>query len=220
MYIAATGFGPFDRFDRNPSGDTINALKDMNFKPRGAARMRYDVIDCAYDAAAAYLETLLADDPPDMLVMFGVSGEARAVTLERTAWNAAHATTPDVKGRVYGRSDGAVPLAPRGGICDPHYPLEQAGPLSRASTLPLDDITAKLRDSGAACAPSDRPGSYLCNFIFYRALREIERRGATTRAGFIHVPDIYAENAPMTPDALAQAVQAVLQGCANGGGAS
>ncbi len=209
MYIVATGFGPFDRFDRNPSGDTINTLEKMNWTPRGAARIRYDVIDCAYDAADNFLETLL-DDPPDMLAMFGVSGAAVSVTLERAAWNAVHATMPDVTGRVFGKTDDTPVIGAHGGIRDAHYPLELAGPASCASTLPLDDIAAALESHGASCAPSDWPGSYLCNFIFYRALREIERRGAKTRAGFIHVPDIYGDSASMTPDELTRAVQAVL----------
>jgi pyrrolidone-carboxylate peptidase len=82
--------------------------------------------------------------------------------IERIARNL-NGDSPDVHGEV------------RSGTIDPD------GPPTLAATL-FDGFAASPESF------SDDAGCYLCNYLFYRALRRLRPRGV--RVGFVHVPPL------------------------------
>jgi pyroglutamyl-peptidase len=99
----------------------------------------------------------------DRLLMLGVRGRGTTIDLERVARNHVGAA-PDVRGVVRGPA-----------------PIEPAAP---------DTLTTTLFDAtqiGAMSSSTDA-GCYLCNYIYYRALRRLPGK----RVGFVHVPPLDA----------------------------
>jgi len=99
----------------------------------------------------------------DHLLLMGVAGAEPRFRLERTARNYVGAA-PDVRGvcRGPGAIDSSAPSA--------FYSTLWPGPL--------------LETDGEFWRASDDAGSYLCNYLFFRALQH----GSGCRVGFLHVP--------------------------------
>lgn len=123
---------------------------------------RNAVIEVSYESVDRFVEALDRRSF-DTLVMLGLHGSATRFQLEMLAHNWI-GTAPDVLGD-----------APTGTIHE--GPRILSGTLWRQ--LPLDSI---LR-SEPVCL-SYHPGSFLCNYIYYRALHLFPDK----RVGFIHVP--------------------------------
>ncbi len=144
----------------------------------------FQVLEVAYAAADAFIERL---DPEsfDILLMLGVATQRERVTPELFARNW-RGEQPDVRGDA---SDG---------------PIEEGGPLLVEATLWHADVVASLSASPDFFASMDA-GTYLCNYLAYRALRRFPEK----RVGFLHVPPF--ERLPRARQAaiLAQVLDAV-----------
>jgi pyroglutamyl-peptidase len=103
--------------------------------------------------------------------MLGVAARRDTVGLERIALNLDDSPKPDNAG-----------AAPDG------VPIEPDGPLALAATLPLVELRTALMAAGIPVAISNHAGTYVCNHVFYVALRTVERLGLPAICGFIHVP--------------------------------
>lgn len=112
-------------------------------------------LDTSWARAFAQLRAHVEEMAPEMLVMLGVAPRA-AVEIERLAHNRC-VVREDV--------DGCLP---------PADAVAPAGPAVLETTLPL------LPDVGV----SEDAGSYLCNYVFYRARHELP----VPRCGFVHLP--------------------------------
>ena len=137
----------------------------------------FELIEVAYAAADEFLDRLGdADESFDRLVMLGLRGNGTTIDLERLARNHI-GEVPDVRGVVRGPA-----------------PVEPGAPDTLFTTL-------------AAPAPiptvsfSSDPGCYLCNYVYYRALRRFPGK----RVGFVHVPPL-----EVLPPQVQQAVLAGL----------
>jgi len=102
--------------------------------------------------------------------------------LERVARNEI-GPTPDVRGFVRG------PAA-----------IEPGGPVALATTL-FNHSTPAL----ASHAGSDDAGWYLCNYLYYRALRRFPDR----RVGFVHVPPLEILPLDAQQDQLARLLEVI-----------
>ena len=121
---------------------------------------RFELLEVSFAAVDAFLERVSADSSFDRLVMLGLNARGTTIRLERTARNHV-GDTPDVRGVVRGPA-----------------PVESLGPDTLPSTL-----FATVPHAGPFAASEDA-GCYLCNYIYYRALRRL----AHQRVGFVHVP--------------------------------
>jgi len=121
---------------------------------------RFEVLEVAFDAVDEFLGRLATDAASfDQLVMLGLRGDGRTIDVERVARNHIGAT-PDVRGVVRGPG-----------------PIEPSAPdtLAMETLGPVPGTTASF---------SDDAGCYLCNYIYYRALRRFARKQVV----FVHVP--------------------------------
>ncbi len=122
----------------------------------------YELIEVAFEAAEQFLDRLAAScDRYDRLLMLGVRGGGSRIEVERLARNQV-GPSPDVRGRVLG------PAA-----------IDRDGP---------DVLPGTLYPGSTDWPASDDAGCYLCNYLYYRALRRLP---STVRIGFAHVPPLH-----------------------------
>lgn len=166
MRVVLQGFGPFGRFQVNPSERLVRDLAEA--PPPGV-----DVVPLVLrtaDAEVAKVPDFMAACAPDVWIGVGLAGGRHAVAVERVAINVADYGIGDVDG-VDRRDDPIIP----------------DGPVGYWSTLPVARIVAAWRAADIPGYVSNSAGTYLCNRSFYVARHAAERLGVP-RTGFIHVP--------------------------------
>ena len=173
MKALVTGFEPFGRWRRNPSGETARHLDGATIVDLEVKGL---VLPVSFRRAAAPLIEAIDTLRPDIVLNLGLGGAA-GVRVERVAVNRAR--------------------APEGGDNDGYDPQSSAivedGPDTYAATLPVAEIVQLLTTLNFAVAPSDSAGEYLCNYAMYTTLHHIATRGYATRAGFIHASPLPKE---------------------------
>lgn len=151
--ILVTGFGPFGKFDSNPS----QWLAENSGQ-------QFQVLPVSYAAADAFIEEL-GEIRPDTLLLLGLSGRAEKFNIELVAHN-----------RIGTTADNEKVVAGPGPI-DPAAPQQLGTTLWRAPELFEETEEWKT---------SLDPGGFLCNYIYFRALKWAQDK--STRIGFLHVP--------------------------------
>ena len=154
MRVLVTGFEPFGEQPVNPSQLVAQAFDGV-------------VLPVSYTRAGDELRRAIEERDPDLVVCFGLAADRTAITVERYAHNLDEASTTDSDGTAGSGS-----------------PIDAAGPLALASTLPVDAIVATLQAEQIPVEVSRDSGGYLCNHVFYSLLRS----GA--RGGFVHLPPL------------------------------
>ena len=166
MKALITGFEPFGRWQRNPSGETARHLDGATIVDLEVSGL---VLPVSFARAAAPLIEAIDTLRPDIVLNLGL-GAAVGVRVERVAVN--RARSPEG-----GDNDG---YDPQGGS------IVEDGPDTYAATLPVGEIVELLTNLNFDVALSDSAGEYLCNYAMYTTLHHIATRGYPTRAGFIH----------------------------------
>lgn len=164
--LLVTGFGPFPRMPRNPSGALALAVAASPRLRLHGIEARGFVLTTAYSTLAAELDPLLAAEP-EVALLIGVAGRSTKVRLETRATSRRSTLFPDVRGdrpeRPETRGD-----ARREGV--------------RRTRVDAAVGLAALRRHGLPARASRDAGRYLCNAAYFRALA---RSGPTL---FIHIP--------------------------------
>lgn len=190
MRVVLQGFGPFGRFDVNPSERLVRDLAEL---PPAGVEVVPLVLRTA-DAEVDRVPAFMAEWAPDVWIGVGLAGGRHRVAVERVAINVADYGIGDVDGV----ERHAEPIVPD-------------GPVGYWSTLPLARIADAWRAADIAGYVSNSAGTYLCNRSFYVARHAAERVGVA-RTGFIHVPAMVEQvpgAAPAWPYALLRHALAV-----------
>ena len=166
--ILLTGFEPFGTYTTNPSGEVAKALDGRAF---GAEVVRGVVLPVHHREAALAVTRLLDEVAPRAIVHVGLAGGRARIALERLAVNVMDFEIADNAG-----------YRAAGEACMP------GGPVAYFSTLPLGAILDALVAEGVPAYLSSSAGTYLCNQTMYTTRDLLERRGLTSPAGFIHLP--------------------------------
>ena len=159
--VLITAFEPYEQWQQNASWLTLVELtRDLPNEPDVTTRL-YPV---DYDEMA---ERLAADlvHGYDYVIHTGQAPGRPRIELETIAINRASDAS--------GHHSRAI---------DPDAPLAYAG------TLPAESLCEQIKQIGVPAAVSYHAGTYLCNAVYFRTLRTIERQGLHTRAIFVHVP--------------------------------
>jgi pyroglutamyl-peptidase len=169
--VLVTGFGRFP-------GAPVNPTEALATRLAGAARRRG--IDCvAHVFATTYvsvdreLPKLIAAHRPDAIVMLGLAARRRHVSIEVFARNRMSTWFPD--------AGGVVP--PRGAIA----PAAGASMRGRAA---FSRLLAAARQARVKTRLSRDAGSYLCNYVYWRALEAAAAPAGPRRVVFVHVPRV------------------------------
>jgi pyroglutamyl-peptidase len=169
--VLITGFGPFPGAAYNPTATLVGRLARIR-RPR--LNIVGHVFTTEYAAVDRDLPRLIAQHRPDALLMFGLHGRARTLRIETLARNSL-GRHRDASG-CYAKTHAIVTKAPHARMVTP------AARLMRAA-----------RQTGAMAVLSRDAGSYLCNYLCWRAT-EATRQGPRF-AAFVHVPPVTRKTA-------------------------
>ena len=166
--VLMTGFAPFGGEAVNPSWQAVQRVAATWDGPASLAIVELPVV---FGESAEVLRRAMRRVRPDLLVAVGQAGGRAQVTPERVAINVDDARIPD--------NAGNQPI---------DDPIDPDGPAAWFTTLPIKRAVAAMRAAGIPAAISNSAGTYVCNHIFYQAMRIIAAEFPATRGGFVHVP--------------------------------
>jgi pyroglutamyl-peptidase len=170
LRILITGFGPFPGAPFNPTMPLVARLLRLRRPAFSEVDLSGHIFPVTYKAVDRELPQLLAKHRPHALLMFGLATRTRHMRIETRARNAVTMLWPDAdhtsvcKGSIAAGADAA-----RFG---PH-----TARLLRAAL-----------GTGIDARPSRDAGSYLCNYLSWRAIEAVNAEGAPHLAAFVHVP--------------------------------
>ena len=170
LRILITGFGPFPGAPHNPTMPLVARLLRLRRPAFSEVELSGHIFPVTYKAVDRELPQLLAERRPHALLMFGLASRTRHVRIETRARNAVTMLWPDAdharvrKGSITGDADAA-----RFG---PH-----AAKLLRAAV-----------GTGIDARPSRDAGSYLCNYLSWRAIEAGSAGDGPRLTAFVHVP--------------------------------
>jgi pyroglutamyl-peptidase len=165
--VLVSGFGPFESFERNPSGAVAEALAA---EPPAGVRVIAGVLPVSFARAPRTLDELLQQagaEPPELLLGLGVQRKAGFRLERRARPRLKLVPRPDVDGRSPGEFSR-----------DEDY-LETG--------LALEPLLGELERRGVGEAGiSVDAGGFVCEWVYHHLLVRARERGA--RALFVHVP--------------------------------
>jgi len=195
--ILITGFGPFPGAPYNPTEALVERLLRLR-RPafESIARIGH-VFAVTYAAVDRELPDLIARHRPDALLMFGLAARTPFIRIETRARNTVTQIWPDAAHTAV-RSRMIVPGA--------------------ASTRPFGPHTQRLLRAATAVGVDVRgslsAGTYLCNYLSWRAIEATQVPGGPRLAAFVHVPlvprDVSSRRGGMTLRHLVETGEALL----------
>jgi len=164
LKVLLTGFTTFDTYSENSS--QLMAERFKNAKIDGF-EIQTVILPVVFSSAFDYLKIELDSFKPDAVICMGLAGSREKISLEKVAINHIHCEIPDNEG-----------------VSIQEKPIREGGPDAYFATLPLK----KMRETKTPfpVEMSFTAGTYLCNYIMYRALDYY--RDSEARVGFIHLP--------------------------------
>ena len=192
--ILVTAFEPFGGETVNASWEAARALDGFRC---GEAVVVARMLPCVYDACVAEFVEAFEREKPEAVLMTGQAARRAVISVESIARIGAGASRPDNRGLV--RGDAA-----------------KQGPAELEATTPARDVARAIRQAGLSARVSTDAGDYVCNHLYYAALRYLSERAPATPAIFIHLPATPRQSPPRanrrrlaTPDAV-RALEAAI----------
>jgi len=184
LRILVTGFGPFPGAPYNPTVPLVARLMQLRRPLFGDIEFSSHIFHVTYATVDRELPQLLAKQRPHALLMFGLAGRTPYLRVETRARNAITTIWPDADGtRVR-----------KGSIA------------ADADALMFGPHTAKLLRAALATGIDARAsrdaGSYLCNYLSWRAIEATRRDDGPHLAAFIHVPLLARDGTAAKPDGI------------------
>lgn len=200
LRILITGFGPFPGAPYNPTMALVARLTRLRRPALGDVALAGHIFPVTYAAVDRQLPDLLKTHRPAALLMFGLASRTPYVRIETRARNTVDTLWPDAdqararKGSI-ARDAGAMMFGPH------------TAKLLRAALATGVDARAS-RDAG----------SYLCNYLSWRAIEATRAADGPALASFVHVPPVARDASSqrkaaahrITPEQLVDAGEAVL----------
>jgi pyroglutamyl-peptidase len=201
LTILLTGFGPFPGAPFNPTGALVEHLARWRHPALANARRVAHVFATSYEAVDREFPALVARERPDVVLMFGLAARSRSVRIETRARNVIMRQVKDV--------NGAIPVSAR----------IVSGPVAiRPLRSPAGRFLAAARAAGVRARLSRDAGTYLCNYLCWRASEAAAQASGPRLVAFIHVPKVREAHrlrsrhthAPITGANLAHAGEVIL----------
>jgi pyroglutamyl-peptidase len=170
LRILITGFGPFPGAPFNPTEPLVARLLRLRRPALGDVELSGHIFPVTYNAVDRQLPDLLALKRPQALLMFGLATRTPFIRIETRARNAITTLWPDAdqarirKGSIAGGAEAMM--------FGPH-----TARLLRAAL-----------GTGVDARASRDAGSYLCNYLSWRAIEATCHDAGPRLAAFVHVP--------------------------------
>ena len=135
--------------------------------------------DCLYKAVSRH--------NPDLVILLGQSSASDCIKLERVALNIMDSNSAD--------NDGYIPDE------EPIYKNETP---AYFTDVPIKYLCSKIKEQGINVKVSNSCGLYVCNRIYYEALK-ICNKQTSTKAIFVHLP-LYEGHPSVKSDKIAMSL--------------
>jgi pyroglutamyl-peptidase len=200
LRILITGFGPFPGAPFNPTEPLVNRLVRLRRPAISDVELSHHIFPVTYKAVDRQLADLLARHHPHALLMFGVASRTPHMRVETRARNAVTTRWPDAD----------------------QMRVRQGFIVSGADAQPFGPHTTRLLraalGTGIDARASRDAGSYLCNYLSWRAIEATSCDTGPRLAAFVHIPPLPRDRAPrrkgtarrITLEDLVDAGEAVL----------
>jgi pyroglutamyl-peptidase len=170
LRILITGFGPFPGAPYNPTQPLVARLLRLRRPALGDVELSGHIFPVTYNAVDRQLPDLLARKQPQALLMFGLASRTPYVRIETRARNAVTTLWPDAD----------------------HAKIRKGSIAGGADAMMFGPHTARLLraalGTGIDARASRDAGSYLCNYLSWRAIEATCRDTGPRLAAFVHVP--------------------------------
>jgi pyroglutamyl-peptidase len=170
LRILITGFGPFPGAPFNPTEPLVARLLRLRRPALSEVELAGHIFPVTYREVDRQLPDLLAAHRPHALLMFGLASRTPHVRVETRARNAVTTLWPDAdharvrNGSIAGDADARM--------FGPHTVK-----LLRAAV-----------GTGVDARASRNAGSYLCNYLSWRAIEATRGDKGPRVAAFVHIP--------------------------------
>ena len=200
LRILITGFGPFPGAPFNPTQPLVARLLRLRRPAFGDVELIGHIFHVTYTTVDRELPELIARHRPQALLMFGLADRTAHVRVETRARNAVTTLFPDAD-RNHARKGSIV---------------------SGADAMMFGPHTAKLLraadGTGVDVRASRDAGSYLCNYLSWRAIESTCNGRDPRLAAFVHIPLVARSGSPrrkgaahrVTSEELVDAGEAIL----------
>jgi pyroglutamyl-peptidase len=200
LRILISGFGPFPGAPFNPTMPLVNRLLRLRRPAFSDVELIGHIFHVTYSTVDRELPALIAQHRPQALLMFGLADRTAHVRIETRARNAVTTLFPDAD----------------------HNRARKGSIVSGADAMMFGPHTAKLLraavGTGVDARASRDAGSYLCNYLSWRAIEAVNGDNDPHLAAFVHVPLVARSGLPrhkgaahrVTPEELVDAGEAML----------
>lgn len=199
LRLLVTGFGPFPGAPHNPTQALVARLIRLRRPAFADVELSSHIFPVTYKAVDRELPLALAKHQPQALLMFGLASRTGYVRIETRARNAVTMLWPD-----------ASQARSRKGSIESGVAAKMFGPHTLKLLRAADGTGIDARASRDA-------GSYLCNYLSWRAIEAVEAGNGPRLAAFVHIPPLARDGAPrrkgfarITLDELVDAGEAML----------
>jgi pyroglutamyl-peptidase len=172
LRVLITGFGPFPGAPYNPTQPLVIRLTRLRRPAFNEVELSSHIFPVTYSAVDRELPLALQKHKPHALLMFGLASRTAYLRIETRARNAVTMLWPDA----------AQTRARKGSIAD-GADAQRFGP-----------HTAKLlraaKGTGLDARASRDAGSYLCNYLSWRAIEAANADNGPRLAAFVHIPPL------------------------------
>jgi pyroglutamyl-peptidase len=170
LRILITGFGPFPGAPFNPTQPLVARLLRLRRPALDNVELSGHIFAVTYKAVDQQLPVLLKKSRPDALLMFGLASRTSYLRIETRARNAVTMLWPDAD----------------------HTRVRKGSIAGGAEAMMFGPHTAKLLRASIATGIDARAsrdaGSYLCNYLSWRAIEATRGDTGPRLAAFVHVP--------------------------------
>ena len=194
--ILITGFEPFGNYAENSSWEVAKAVASCDVFGEEVVAEQLPV---SFQRVGAVLRDAVERYKPDVLIMLGQSAFTDRVKLERVALNMMDSEKGD--------NDGAKPNE------EPIYEGEES---ALFTSLPIKHLHSAIEAQGIAVKISNSAGLYVCNRVYYEALRLCSER-EEMQSIFVHLPlydgqtSFKTDNKTMPLGDMCRAVQTIIE---------
>jgi pyroglutamyl-peptidase len=183
LRILITGFGPFPGAPFNPTQPLVARLLRLRRPALADVELSGHIFPVTYNAVDRQLPDLLARRRPQALLMFGLATRTLFVRIETRARNAVTTLWPDAE----------------------HARIRKGSIAGGTEAMMFGPHTARLLraalGAGVDARASRDAGSYLCNYLSWRAIEATCHDTGPRLAAFVHVPLLARDGASYRKDA-------------------
>jgi pyroglutamyl-peptidase len=170
LRILVTGFGPFPGAPHNPTQALVGRLLRLRRPALADVELIGHIFPVTYKAVDRELPELLKECRPQALLMFGLASRTHRLRIETRARNAVTTLWPDAD----------------------HTSVRKGSIAPNAGAMMFGPHTAKLlrtaKATGIDARASRDAGSYLCNYLSWRAIEAVDADNGPRLAAFVHIP--------------------------------